>query len=242
MKNVHPLFAFAMLTAGIASLCAQTRPHNPFVEKVTTPERSRQLKVALDANMWVMYDLPTAELYVAWKGGTAGGALKSAAYWYGGGAHFPHWFYTAGTEYFRESVGEFFSDWAPAADITLYYTKWPKQPLNYKNWSVTSGGADTFDHVANHGYFVKGSVFKFHNGLKLKGGGEIDVLETPEFDGAGGKMNLVRTMAFTGIPAGGSVKLALPAGGNWKVTGKGTLQGGALVQDGDGESTITGSW
>jgi hypothetical protein len=96
--------------------------------------------------------------------------------------------------------------------------------------------------VANHGYFVQGDVFKFHNGLKLKGGGEIDVMEVPDFDGTGGKTNLVRKITFTGVPAGGSVKLALPSGGNWTVTGKGTLQGGSLVQDGDGQSTITGSW
>ena len=227
---------------GAAALCAQTRPHNPFVEKVTTPERSRQLKVALDANMWIMYDMPRAELYVAWKGGAAGGTLKNADYWYGPNGHFPHWFHTSGTEYFRESVGEFFSDWAPAADITLYYTKWPKQPLNYKNWYVTSGATDLFDHVANHGYFIKGNEFKFHNGLKLKGGAEIDVVEIPEYSAAGGKQNLVRKITMTGIPAGAAVKLALPGGGNWAVTGKGALQAGALVQDGDGESTITGSW
>jgi hypothetical protein len=240
MKKMRKIATLAAVSA--ASIFAQTRPHNPFVEKVVTPERSRQLKVALDANMWLMYDMPTAELYVAWKGGTAGGTLENATYWYNGSSHFPHWFHTAGTEYFRESVGEFFSDWAPAKDITLYYTKWPKQPLNYKNWTVTAGGTDVFDHVANHGYFVKGAVFKFHNGLVLKGGGEIDVLEVPDFDGAGGKMKLVRKIAFTGIPAGGSVRLALPAGGNWSVSGKGELQGGALVQNADGESIVTGSW
>ena len=243
MQTMETLRSAGALFAVVAAAAfAQTRPHNPFVEKVVTPERSRQLKVALDADMWIMYDMPTAELYVAWKGGTAGGTLENANYWYGGDSHFPHWFHTAGTEYFRESVGEFFSDWAPAKDITLYYTKWPKQPLNYKNWAVTSGASDVFDHVANHGYFVKGSLFKFHNGLKLKGGAEIDVMEIPEFDGTGGKANLVRKITFTGIPAGGSVKLALPSAGNWKVTGKGSLAGGALVQAEDGESTLTGTW
>ena len=218
------------------------RPHNPFVEKVTTAERSRQLKVALANDLWVLYDMPTAELYCAWKGGADGGTLKDAVYWYGQNGHFPHWFYTAGTEYFRESVGEFFSPWAPAADIPLYYTKWPKQPTNYKNWTVTSGGADQFAYVANHGYFVNGDAFVFHNGLKLKNGSEIDVRETPEYDGAGGKTRLVRKFAFAGMPAGASVTLALPKGGNWAVTGKGSLQNGALVQEGDGESTVTGTW
>ena len=226
-----------MITGAFAA-----RPHAPFVEKVVTPERSRQLKVALAEDMWILYDMPTAELWCAWKGGTAGGSLKDAEYWYGKNGHFPHWFYPAGTEYFRESVGEFFSEWAPAADIPLYYTKWPKQPLNYKNWSVTSGGADVFAHVANHGYFVNGDVFRFHNGLKLKGGGEVDVLETPEYDGSGGKPKLVRKFALKGMPAGASVRLALPAGGNWTVSGAGTLQGGALVQAGDGESIVTGNW
>jgi hypothetical protein len=232
----------SLMLSGTVTLSAQTRPHNPFVEKVVTPERSRQLKVALDPNLWIMYDMPTAELYVAWKGGTAGGSLKSADEWYGTSSHFPHHFNLAGAEYFRESVGEFFSDWAPAKDISLYYTKWPKQPLNYQNWSVTTGGVEVFQHVANHGYFIKGAIFKFHNGLKLKGGGEIDVLEIPEYDGTGGKVNLVRKLTFTGIPTGGSVKLSLPNGGNWTVTGKGILQAGALVQSIDGESTITGSW
>ncbi len=236
------ILALGILIGGAASGFAQTRPHTPFVEKVVTPERSRQLKVALDAAMWVMYDMPTAELYVAWKGGAEGGTLESAKYWYGGDSHFPHWFHTAGTEYFREQVGEFFSDWAPAKDVALYYTKWPKQPLDYKNWSVSAGGAEVFDHVANHGYFVKGGVFKFHNGLKLKGGGEVDVLEIPDYDGSGGKPKLVRRIAFTGIPGGASVKLALPTGGNWTVTGKGVLQGGSLVQGADGESVVTGSW
>ena len=243
MKPSHLLTAALALSAACAARTAHAaRPHNPFVEKAVTAERSRQLKVALDADMWIMYDMPSAELYLAWKGGANGGTLEDADYWYGKNGHFPHWFKAAGTEYFRESVGEFFSDWTPAADIPLYYTKWPKQPLSYKNWTVTAGGADVFAHVANHGYFVQGDTFRFHNGLKLKSGGEIDVLETPEYDGAGGKPKLVRKIAFTGMPAGASVQLALPKGGNWTVTGKGTLQGSALVQAGDGESIVTGTW
>jgi hypothetical protein len=230
------------LVAVLGGAVFAQRPHDPFVEKVITPERSRQLKVALNDKLWIMYDMPTAELYMAWSGGSEGGTLKNATYWYGNQTHFPHWFYTSGTQYFKESVGEFFSPWAPAKDIDLYYTKWPKQPRNYKNWTVTSGGSDVFDYVANHGYFVQGSTFKFHNGLKLKGGGEIDVMEVPDYDGSGNKTNLVRKITFTGVPAGATVKLALPSGGNWTVSGKGTLQGGALVQDGDGESTVTGSW
>lgn len=245
MHRILPVASAALIglmgMQGSAAWAA--RPYEPFVEKAVTAERSRQLKVALHADLWVMYDMPTAELYLAWKGGAKGGVLEDAVYWYGANyGHFPHWFKTSGVEYFRESVGEFFSDWAPAADIPLYYTKWPKQPLNYKNWSVTSGGADVFAHVANHGYFVKGDVFKFHNGLKLKGGGEIDVMEIPDYDGAGGKTNLVRKITFTGIPAGAEVRLALPKGGNWTVSGKGTLQGSALVQTADGESIVTGTW
>jgi hypothetical protein len=240
--NMKKARLLLVLVAALGGSALAARPHQPFVEKEVTPERSRQLKVALNDKLWIMYDMPTAELYMAWNGGTTGGTLKNATYWYGSQTHFPHWFYIAGNTYFKESVGEFFSDWAKPSDVTLYYQHWPKQPLNYKNWSVTSGGSDVFDHVANHGYFVQGDTFKFHNGLKLKSGSEIDVMEIPDFDGAGGKTNLVRKITFTGIPAGSSVKLALPTGGNWMVTGKGTLQGGALVQDADGESTITGSW
>jgi hypothetical protein len=236
---------FRLLLLMVAALCGSVmaaRPYKPFVEKEVTPERSRQLKVALNEKLWIMYDMPTAELYMAWAGGTSGGTLKNAAYWYGNQTHFPHWFYPTGNQYFKEAVGEFFSDWAKPSDIDLYYKHWPKQPLNYKNWTVTAGGSDVFAHVANHGYFLQGEVFKFHNGLVLKSGAEIDVTEIPEYDGAGGKTNLVRKIAFTGIPAGGSVKLALPTGGNWTVSGKGKLEGGALVQDADGESTVTGSW
>src|SRR6185436_15241785 len=180
MKQVRAILILAALAAGAY---AQSRPHNPFVEKVVTPLRSRQLKVALTNDLWIMYDMPNAELYMAWAGGTGGGTLKDASYWYGSQTHFPHWFYPDGAKYFETQVGEMFSPWTPAKDIDTYYSKWPKQPRDFKNWSVTQGGSDVFDYVANHGYFVQGSVFKFHNGLKLKGGGEIDVMEIPEGEG-----------------------------------------------------------
>ncbi len=231
-----------LLLALIGNVLAQ-RPHTPFVERVVTPERSRQLKVALNQKLWILYDLPQCQLYQAWSGGTAGGTLITADYtFFDQAAHFPHWFNAEGTQYFKEDVGEYFASWTKPADIDTYYTKWPIQPRNYKAWVVFSGSQTTASETRFKGYSVNGDAFKLNFTLMLTDGGEITISEVPEYAASGTKTSLVRKLTFTGIPAGYSARLNLPVGGNWVVTGSGSKQGSVLVQTSDGESTLTGSW
>lgn len=226
-----------LLLAG--SAFAQTRPVSLFVERVVTPDRSRQLKVALAGEMWVMYDLPQCQLYQAWNGGTKGGSLKMADFgWFNQNAHFPHWFTTEGTNYFKEPVGEYFASWTKPADIDLYYTKWKQQPRNYKAWTVMSGGAAVNARTRYRGFTVNGTVFKLNFGLILPDGKEISVVEVPEYQNAGGKPGLTRKFTVSGLPAGHSLSLKLPSAG-W--TGAG-VAGGSFTISANGDATLTGAW
>ncbi len=246
------ILAILFLALAGSQAAAQVARPSPFwFGKVVSTERSRQVFVGLNANMWIMYDLPQAVLYQAWKGGTLGGSLATGSpavtpeYWFKGGPHFPHIFVPAGTDYFRDGVGEYFASYTKPADIDTYYTKWPKQPLNYKNWVVMNGAADVGAKVRNRGYSVLGNVFTLKFGLILPDNSEIAVTESPEFSGANGKNNLVRTFSFSGIPAGYQVRLQHPGGAaaSWTVTsGPATLSAGAMTQTANGQTVLTGSW
>lgn len=227
------------------------RPSAYWFGKVVTTERSRQVYVGLNANMWVLYDLPQAALYQAWKGGALGGRLANASptvtpeYWFKGGPHFAHIFVPSGTNYFRDAVGEYFASYTKPADIDLYYTKWPKQPLNYRNWVVMNGATDAEATVRYRGYSVLGNGFTLKFGLLLPDKTEISVQESPEFSAANGKNNLVRTFTFSGIPAGYQVRLQHPGGSAaaWSVTsGSAALAAGVMTQTADGQTVLTGSW
>jgi hypothetical protein len=241
----------ALALAGNQAMAQVARPSAFWFGKVFTTERSRQVYVGLNANMWVLYDLPQAVLYQAWKGGANGGSLATAspsvtpAYWHNGDPHFPHIYVPAGTNYFRDQVGEYFATYTKPADIDRYYTKWPKQPLNYKNWSVMNGATDLGATVRYRGYSVKGNVFTLNFFLVLPDKSEIKVSESPEYSDAGGKNNLVRTFTFAGIPAGHQVRMSHPGGAAaaWSVTsGPAALSGGVMTQTADGQSVLTGSW
>lgn len=238
------------LTAGQA-LAQVARPSAFWFGKVFTTDRSRQLYVGLNANMWVLYDLPQAVLYRAWRGGATGGSLASAnatltgQYWHRGGPHFPHIYVPAGTNFFNDPVGEYFATYTKPADITNHYTKWPAQPLNYKNWAVMNGSTDAGAKVRNRGYTIKGNVFTLNFSLVLPDKSEITVTETPEYSNAGGRDNLVRTFTFAGIPAGHQVRMLHPGGAAsaWSVTsGSATLSSGVLTQTANGQTVLTGSW
>jgi hypothetical protein len=237
-------FAGAAVAALSAALpAAAARPHDPFVEKVITQDRSRQLKVALDAKLWVLYDLPQCQLYQAWAGGTKGGSLQLAAFtWFDQNPHFPDWFVSEGPQYFKEDVGEYFASWTKLADIDTYYKKWAARPRDYQAWTVLKGTAAVDAKVRYRGYAVQGDLFRLEFSLALPDGGSISVTETPEYGSAGGKINLVRKLALAGIPAGCAVRLKLPAGGNWTAAGKGAIAAGLLSQSADGETTLTGAW
>ena len=241
MPIVFHAFSFACLITGLPALAA--RPHDPFVEKVITPDRSRQLKVALDFKLWVLYDLPQCQLYQAWAGGDKGGSLQMADFgWFDQSAHFPHWFTIEGAQYFKEDVGEYFSSWTKPTDIDNYYKKWKKQPRDYKAWTVAKGATALDAKVAYRGYMVKGDAFRLDFSLLLPDGSNIAVTEVPEYTAAGGKVNLARKLNFTGIPGGCAVSLKLPAGGNWTASGKGAIVPGLLTQSADGETTLNGAW
>lgn len=245
---------FAILTLALAAcqaLAQPTRPSAYWFGKVVTTERTRQVYVGLDANMWVLYDLPQATLYQAWKGGPNGGSLVIASptvtpgYWFKGDPHFAHIYVPSGTDYFHDKVGEFFASYTKPADIDTYYTKWPKQPLDYKNWVVLNGASDVGAQIRYRGYSVKGKVFTLSFSLILPDKSEITVSETPEYSNAGGKNDLVRTFAFAGIPAGYQVRMQHPGGAAaaWSVTsGTATLTGGIMTQTANGQTVLTGAW
>lgn len=233
-----------ILLAAVALAGAQAwaqRPHSPFVERVVTNDRSRQLKVALNSSLWIMYDLPQCQLYQAWSGGANGGSLIEPTVgpdglFFDQKAHVSFWFITSGTNYFREPVGEYFADWAPAKDIDLYYTKWKKQPRNYQAWTVSNGGQAVATRTRYGGYSVNASVFKLYFSL-VTADGEIAVTEIPEYQ-AGGRAGMTRKFTFAGIPAGHSVSLQL-CGSGWSGTG---VSGKTFTVSNDGTITITGSW
>lgn len=229
----------AILLALLAAAGAQAqRPVSLFVERVFTPDRSRQLKVALHANLWVLYDQPQCQLYQAWAGGTKGGSLQQANFgWFNQGAHFPHWYTTEGTNYFKEAVGEYFASWTKPSDIDTYYTKWKQQPRNYQAWTAASGGQAVAVKTRYRGYTVKGPAFTFQFSLKLPAG-EVSVVETPDYGNAGGKTNLIRKFAVSGLPAGHTISLKLPGAG-WSGPG---VSGSTFTISANGESTLTGAW
>ena len=251
MKGMKAALAVAL--AGSAALGQVARPNALWFNKVINPDRARQLYVGLNANMWIFYDLPQCVIFQAWRGGGTGGALVTASatvspgYWFGGGPHFPHIYVTSGTNFFRDQVGEYFATYTNPAHITTYYTRWPAQPLNYHAWTVrNAAGTDVGATTRFRGYTVPGNVFTLRFGLVLPGnGGEITVTESPEYSNAGGLSNLVRTLNFSGIPAGYQVRLEHLGGatGNWSVTsGSASLQGAAMVQTANGQTVLNGAW
>jgi hypothetical protein len=248
MNKFHLAMAFGLL---LGAEVFAARPDNPFVERVTTIQRSRQLKVALSSTMWIMYDLPTCQLYMAWNGGAKGGTMAEPTESAEGlpffhRPHYASWFMPAGTTYFKEAVGEYFASWTKPEWIDTYYTKpvvdkdfaklnpplkWKSQPRNYKAWTLTGGTAKTIFK----GYEIKGDVFKLNFSLVTSDGKEIKISETPDVTGAAG---LTRKFHFEGIPAGTSVNLHLPSGG-WSGTG---VTGGNFTVAADGDVTLTGGW
>ena len=259
MKKTMAHLTMALLL-GCSVLVAQVeRPNALWFNKVITVDRSRQLYVGLNANLWVLYDLPSAILYQAWQGGAAGGALATASatvtpeYWFAGGPHFAHIYRPAGTNYFKDSVSEYFATYAKPSDITAYYTKWPKQPINasyggpYRSWSVLNGATNVGATVRYRGFTVPGNVFTLKFGLILpSNGGEISVTESPEYSNQPSGNHIVRTFNFSGIPAGYSVRLEHLGGTNaaaWSVTsGSATISAGGMVQTANGQTILNGSF
>jgi hypothetical protein len=253
MKDMKRFVAILVLMLCIGGeVNSQTRPAVNWYGRITTGDvsntaggRGRQLFVGLNSNLWILYDIPSCIIYMAWNGGTTGGSLQTATYWFGGDPHFPHHYKPAGTAFFKDSVGEFFASYTKPADITTYYTKWPKQPLNYKGWTVTNGGAAVAAKVKFKGYFINGTAFKLNFALVLPDGNEIGITETPEYAATGGKTNLVRTLVFTGMPTGYAVRLNHLGGAAtaWTATGTSSaIQSGGLVQSANGTATLTGAW
>ncbi len=262
-KTIHILVA-ALLLIGSNALFAQVaRPAGTYgwFGKTISVDRSRQLYVGLNASMWVFYDLPNAILYQAWQGGATGGAYVTGApqtvtqeYWFWNGTpQFPHVYRTSGTNYFKDSVSEYFASYTKPADITTHYTKWPKQPLNatwggpYRSWSVLNNSANVGAKVRFRGYTVSTTnIFALKFGLILPGGGEISVTESPEYSNQPSGNHLVRTFTFSGIPSGYQVRLEHMGGTNaaaWSVTsGSATIQSGGMVQTADGQTILNGSF
>ena len=262
-KTSH-ILAFVLILIGCNALFAQVaRPAGTYgwFNRVISIDRSRQLYVGLNANMWVFYDLPNAILYQAWQGGTTGGAYVTGApqtatpeYWFWNGTpQFPHVFKISGTSYFKDSVSEYFATYTKPADITTYYTKWPKQPLNavwggpYRSWSVLNGSTNLNATVRYRGFTVPGNVFTLKCSLLLpNNGGEIKVTESPEYSNQPSGNHLVRTFTFSGIPSGYQVRLEHMGGTNaaaWSVTsGSATIQSGGMVQTADGQTILNGSF
>jgi hypothetical protein len=258
---------FACLT-GWGVVSAQiARPNALWFNKVISLERSRQIYVALNANMWVMYDMPQAVLFQAWQGGTTGGAFVTGniatatpQYWFFTSApQFPHVWRPSGTSYFKDSVAEFFASHTNPAHIntTVYYVsgKWPRQPIlpkwggTYRSWSVRNGsGQEMNAEVRHRAYLVSSNnVFTLKFGLILPdNGGEITVTESPEYSNQPSGNRLVRTFTFSGIPANYQVRLEKMGGNNpsaWSVTsGSATLQGSAMVQTANGQTVLNGSF
>ena len=253
MKRSNMIWVALILGAGSA-FAQVSRPNALWFNKVITPQRSRQLYVALNANMWLFYDLPQGVLYQAWNGGTTGGSLQNAnatvspGYWFAGGPHFPHIYVTSGTNYFKDSVGEYFASYTKPADITTYYTRWPRQPLNYKAWTVRDGsGADVGATIRYRGYTVPGNVFTLKFSLILPASaGEIIVTESPEYSNLPSGNHIVRTLNFSGIPTGYSVRLEHLGGTNasaWSVTsGSAAVAGSVMNQTANGQTVLNGSF
>ena len=260
MKKPGLLF-IAFLLAGSAAYGQVSRPTSLWFNKVISLQRSRELYVALNANMWVFYDLPSAILFQAWNGGTTGGAFVTGninaatpEYWFLTSApQFPHVYKTAGTNYFLDSVSEFFPSYTKPADITTYYTKWPKQPLNavwggpYRSWSVLNGATNLNATVRFRGYTVPGNVFTLKFDLILpNNGGTVNVTESPEYSAVPSGNHIVRTFTFAGIPAGDQVRLEHMGGTDptkWSVTsGSATISNGGMVQTANGATILDGSF
>jgi len=244
-----------------------TRPNAVWFNKVIGMDRSRQLYVALHDSMWVMYDLPQAVLFQAWKGGATGGAFitgniaaATPQYWFFTSApQFPHVYRPSGATVFKDSVAEFFASYTNPAHVntTTYYTtgKWPKQPIlpkwggTYRSWSVRNGSGQTLNTEVRHrAYFVTtGNVITLKYALILPdNAGEITVTESPEYSNQPSGHRLVRTFTFTGVPANHQVRLERLGGANpaaWSVTsGQATIAEAAMVQTSNGQTVLTGSF
>jgi hypothetical protein len=257
-----------LLLAFEAAAQAIARPNALWFNKVISLDRSRQLYVALNANMWVMYDLPQAVLFQAWQGGASGGAFVTGniaaatpQYWFFTSApQFPHVWRPSGTSYFKDSVAEFFASYTNPAHIntTTYYVsgKWPRQPIlpkwggTYRSWSVRNGSGTEMDAEVRHrAYLVNNAtnVITLKYGLILpNNGGEITVTESPEYSNLPSGNHLVRTFTFANIPAGYTVRLEKMGGSNpsaWSVTsGSASIQGSAMVQTANGQTVLDGSF
>ena len=263
------VLAAAMLLSTSGAFAQVTRPNALWFNKVISLERSRQLYVALNANMWVMYDLPQCVLFQAWQGGTAGGAFVTGSpssatpqYWFfTGSPQFPHvWRANSGTSYFKDSVAEYFASYTNPANIntTTYYAsgKWPLQPIlpkwggTYRSWSVRNGSGAVLDaEVRFRAFLVDNAtnVITLKFGLILpNNGGEITVTESPEYSSQPSGNHLVRTFTFSNIPATYQVRLEKMGGNNpsaWTVTsGSATIQGSAMAQTANGQTVLNGSF
>ena len=258
----------ALLLTTSGAFAQITRPNALWFNKVISLERSRQLYVALNTNMWVMYDLPQAVLFQAWQGGASGGAFVTGnpssatpQYWFFTGTpQFPHVWKPAGTSFFKDSVAEYFASYTNPADVnkTTYYAsgKWPLQPIlpkwggTYRSWSVRNGTGQVIEaEIRFRAYLVDNTnnVITLKFGLILpNNGGEITVTESPEYSNLPSGNHLVRTFNFSNIPSTYQVRLEKMGGANasaWTVTsGSASIQGSAMVQTANGQTVLNGSF
>jgi hypothetical protein len=268
MKPLRVLVMAAGLLLATHAAAQVARPNALWFNKVISLERSRQLYVALHSNMWVMYDLPQAVLFQAWQGGTAGGSFPGGApanitpqYWFWNGTpQFAHVWRPTGTSYFKDSVAEYFASYTPPSHVntTTYYAagKWPRQPIlpkwggTYRSWSVRNGSGQVLEAEVRHrAYLVNNAtnVITLKFGLILpNNGGEITVMESPEYSNLPSGNHLVRTFTFSNIPAGYQVRLEKLGGNNpsaWSVTsGSASIIGTAMVQTANGQTVLDGSF
>ncbi len=268
-RKLASTLAICTLLLTASGVIAQvSRPNALWFNRVISLERSRQLYVGLNANMWVMYDLPQGVLFQAWQGGTTGGGFVSGAplnataqYWFFNGTpQFAHVWRASGTSYFKDSVAEYFASYTNPAHVnkTTYYTsgKWPLQPIlpkwggTYRSWSVRNGSGQILEaEVRFRAYLVDNvnNVITLKFGLILpNNGGEITVTESPEYSNLPSGNHLVRTFTFSNIPSTYQVSLEKLGGNNpaaWAVTsGSASIQGSAMVQTANGQTVLNGSF
>lgn len=231
----------------LAGSAFAARPMNPWILRVSMPNKVRINLITLSSTLSVAYDAPNAALYEAWSGTYVNGTDN---YNYSRGilacSYMPQ-----GKILYKQAPGGSVSE--TPATRTVSSTSSPTNETPVTVWSATLNAGAVAVKPDYRGYTVDNTAQTVVLRYRLTAGtAAVDVEESPE-TAAGG---LQRDFTFKGIPTGMAVSLLLTgntinkASGTvtetWTATGTGKVETRDgkryLVQDKDGQTRLIGTW
>ena len=231
----------------LAGTAFAARPMNPWILRVSMPNKVRINLITLSSTLSVAYDAPNAALYEAWSGTYING---TDSYNYSKGilacSYMPQ-----GKILYKQAPGGAVSE-TPGTRVVSSTTS-PTNETPVTVWTSTLNAAAVAVKPEYKGYTVNNTAETMNMRFRLTAGSAVvDVTEAPEVATGG----LQRDFTFKGIPTGMVISLLLTgntinkSGGTvtetWTATGTGKVETRDgkryLVQDKDGDTRLIGTW